>query len=69
MTELLLAQAQGDILWWIVAAIIIGAAIAILVVVLQAYGLAIPQWTWRILGILLVAFVAVAAIKILWSLW
>lgn len=51
----------------IVALIVIAAAIGILFVVLRVAGIAIPAWAVQIFWIVLVAFVAIFAIRLLFS--
>lgn len=54
---------------WVVAVILICAAIAIMIVVIPAMGIVIPSWVMQVIWILIIAFVAVAAIGILVKLW
>ncbi len=54
---------------WVIAVIIVAAAVAILFVALPAMGIVIPQWVVSIFWIVLIAFVAVAAIGLLMKLW
>jgi hypothetical protein len=50
-------------IWLIVALAVIGIAY----VAAQAMGVPIPDWVWKIIGIIIVAVVAVVAIKFLVS--
>lgn len=43
--------------------VVIAALIAIVVVACQGMGVPVPAWVWRILGIILVAVVALWAIR------
>jgi hypothetical protein len=54
---------------WIITVIIFAAAIAILMVVLPLLGFSIPAWAMTIFWILVVAVVAVVAIRFLVALW
>ncbi len=54
---------------WVVAVIVICAALAILMVVLPAMGIVVPSVFMQILWILVIAFVAIAAIGLLVKLW
>jgi hypothetical protein len=71
MTELLLAQAMdgGTLVSWLIGAVIIGAIIGVVIIALNKFGIPIPQWVWQIAGIVLVAVVAIVAIKFLVSIW
>lgn len=48
-----------------IGAIVILGIIAIVYVAAQAMGVPIPMWVWHILGIVLVVFVCVFAIKLI----
>lgn len=67
MSALVLAQAGvvGAVAGWVIIAIVVAAIIGIGMVVLRATGVAIPPWVITIFWIVLVAFVAVVAIKFL----
>jgi hypothetical protein len=54
---------------WIVAIIIVAAAVGILLVVIPVLGFSIPGWVIQIAWILLVAVIAVGAIRFLMYLW
>ncbi len=54
---------------WIIAIIILLAAVAILYVAVPAMGIAIPPWAIQIFWILVIAFVAIAAIRLLIGMW
>jgi hypothetical protein len=54
---------------WIIAIIIVAAAIGIMFVVMPLLGFAIPEWAIQIFWILVIAVVAIAAIRFLISLW
>ena len=67
----MLAQMQN--LTWstfdiIKAVIIIAAMVAILILGLRYFGVQIPQIVWQVIGIVLVAFLCIVAIKILFSM-
>ena len=47
--------------------IIVLAVVAIAYIAVRQFGLPIPQWVWQILGVLIVAVVAIVAIKVLLS--
>ena len=51
-----------------IAIIIIGAVVGIVYVALQQFGVAIPPWVVRIFWIVVVAIVAILAIRFLLSL-
>ncbi len=55
----------GQVERWIIIAVILAAIIAVALVAFRAFGIAIPEFVVMIGWILVVAFVAVAAIKIL----
>jgi hypothetical protein len=66
MTPVLAQFVAGySILQMIITVIVVIAAIGIAYVVAQASGVAIPPWVIRIGWIVLVAFVAIFAIKLL----
>jgi len=50
---------------WIIIAVILAAIIAVALVAFNAFGIAIPSFAWTIGWIIVVALVAVAAIKAL----
>ena len=50
---------------WAVLIIVVAAIVAVVVVALQKFGITIPDWVQRIFWILLVAFVCVAAVRLL----
>jgi hypothetical protein len=52
----------------LVAVIVIAAVLGITYVAVKAMGLPVPAWTWQIVGILIVAVVAVFAIRVVLSL-
>lgn len=73
MTYQLLAQGGRFLAGWglveiIIAVIIIGAAIGIMYIALQKFGVAIPPWAIQIFWIVIVAFVAIFAIRLLFSM-
>lgn len=51
-----------------VAVVVVAAVIALVVVALRQFGVAIPGWVQQVFWIIVVAFVVVAAIKIVASL-
>lgn len=67
---LLIAQgiAGWTILHYIVVFIVVCAAIGIMYVALAKFGVTIPDWVVKIFWIVVVAFVAIVAIKFLWGL-
>jgi hypothetical protein len=67
---LLLAQAVGGatMLQWIIVAIIVLAAIAILFAVTRHFGISIPPVLVFIFWVIVIAVVAIFAIKLLWSM-
>lgn len=73
MNWLLLAQSgylsSMGILGWIIAIIILAGAVAILVVILNRFGIKVPDWIIQILWILFAVVVGVVAIRFLWTLW
>lgn len=52
----------------LIAIIVIAAAVAIMYVALRQFGIQIPQWVIQIFWIVVVAFVAIVAIRIVMSL-
>jgi uncharacterized protein (DUF983 family) len=52
----------------LIAVVIVAGAVAIVYVVLERMGVAIPEWVIRIFWILVVAVVAILALKFLFSL-
>ena len=48
-----------------IAIIIILAVIGIVIIAARVMGVPIPQWVWQIIGIIVVAFVAIWAIRFL----
>lgn len=53
---------------WVVAIVIVAAVVAILYFALQAMGVALPEWFKKICLVVLVAVVAILAIKLVASL-
>jgi hypothetical protein len=73
MTWQILAQGGRFMAGWglvdiIIAIIIIAAAIGIMYVALRVFGVAIPPWVVQIFWIVVVAFVAIFAIRLLFSM-
>jgi len=70
MTALLLAQAAGgaSLLQYIIVAIIVIAAIAILYAVARHFSVTIPPVLIFIFWVLVIAAVAVFAVKFLWGM-
>jgi hypothetical protein len=60
--------AAGSILQWLILAIVIIAGIGVVYLVAKRAGFPIPDWFVQIVGIIVLAFVAVIALKLLWSL-
>jgi hypothetical protein len=69
---LLLSQMMAGGAWSIgqiaVAVIIVLALVGIVLIAAKAMGVTIPQWAWQIIGIVVVAFVAIVAIKFVLSM-
>jgi hypothetical protein len=53
---------------WVICIIIVAAVIAVMYVALNQFGITIPPWAVRIFWILVVAVVAILAIRFLLSL-
>lgn len=51
-----------------IAVIVIAAIIAVVFIAVRAFGLPIPQWVWQIIGVIIVAFVCIFAIRLLMSM-
>ena len=51
----------------IIAIVIIGAAVGIMYIALRQFGVAIPPWAIQVFWIVVVAFVAIFAIRLLFS--
>lgn len=68
----LLAQAVGPAGWSIgqiaIAVILIAAIVAVVFIAVRAFGLPIPQWVWQVIGVLIVAFVCILAVRLLMSM-
>lgn len=58
----------GGILNILIYMIVIAAVIAIVYVALQQFGIAIPPWAAKIFWIVVVAFVAIFAIRVILSM-
>lgn len=58
----------GGIINLLIYVIVIGAVIGIVYVALQQFGVAIPAWATKIFWIVVVAFVAIFAIKLILSM-
>jgi hypothetical protein len=66
---LLLGQVGGWGLEKIILTIlIVGGAVAILLIALRAMGVAMPQWVWQILMVIAVVIVAAIAIRFIFTL-
>lgn len=67
---LLLAQAIAgmSILKMIIIVIVIAAAIGIMLVALKQFGVQLPPWLMTIFWIVVVAIVAIFAVKLVWGL-
>lgn len=65
--SLLLAQAAGGLVHWIVIAIVVVAVVAIFYVAMKAMGMQPPPWVIQIFWIVVIAVVAIVAIKFLLS--
>lgn len=70
MSAILIAQAAAGLtlLHWIVIAIVVIAAVGIALAVAKHSGVAIPAVVWTIAWIVIIAFVAIIAIKLLMQL-
>lgn len=64
---MLLAQAgvASALGYWVILAIIVAAIVGVLLVVIRTTGVSVPPWVGQILWIVLVAVVAVVAIRFL----
>ncbi len=66
---IMLFLAQAGISWSVaniaIAIVIIAALVALVLVALRQFGIAIPAWVQQIFWILIVAFVVIFAIKLL----
>ncbi len=51
-----------------IAVVVIAAVIAVVVIALREFGVAIPRWALQVLGVLIVAFIVIIAIKLLLSM-
>lgn len=60
---------EWSILAILIAIVVIAAGVAIVYVALRKFGVTIPDWVVQIFWILVVAFVAILALKFLWSMW
>lgn len=64
----LLAQLGG---WGVgqiaIAVIVILAIVAIVAIAVRAMNVPIPAWVWHVLGVLVVAFVCILAVRLLMS--
>ena len=60
----LMGWGLGEIL---VLIIVIAALLSIVYVAVDAMGSPIPAWVWKIIGIVIIAFVAIVAIKLVLS--
>jgi NADH:ubiquinone oxidoreductase subunit K len=69
MMTALLAQAGGySLVHWLIIAIVVCAAIGIAIVAMKQSGITIPPAIWTIIWIVVVAAVAIVAIRILLTL-
>lgn len=68
MTIELAVIAGYSLLQVLIAVVIVAGAVAILYIVLQRMGIAIPDWVVQIFWILVVVLVAILAFKFLFSL-
>ena len=59
----------GSILQWVILVIVVAAVIGIVLVALRKFGVAIPDWAVQIFWIVVVAIVAIGAIKIVMGLF
>lgn len=60
---------EWSILAILIAIVVIAAGVAIVYVALRKFGVTIPDWVVQIFWILVVAVVAILALKFLWSMW
>lgn len=73
MTHQILAQGGRALAGWslqslIIAIVIIAAAVGVMIVALKVFEVSIPPWVVKIFWIVLVAFVAIFAIRLLFSM-
>jgi len=54
---------------WIMAIILAAAAVAILMIALPAMGIAVPGWAMNMLWVIVIAICAMAAIRVLSSMF
>lgn len=67
---LLIAQIGGmPIIHWIIVIIVVAAAIGIMYVALQQFGVQIPDFVVKIFWICVVAVVAILAVKFIAGIW
>lgn len=52
-----------------IAVVVIAAVVALVYVALRAFKVEIPAWVIQVFWILIVAFVVIAAIKLVLSMW
>jgi hypothetical protein len=52
----------------LIAILVIGGAVAILLIAMKAMGMTLPDWIWKILVICAVVFVAAVAIHFVFNL-
>ncbi len=48
-----------------VAIILVAAIIGIVAIACREFGVAIPQWLWQVIGIVVAAFVCIVAVRFL----
>jgi hypothetical protein len=59
------AYSLPDMLVWV---IIVVACLAVAFIAVKACGVPVPPWVWQIIGIVVIAFVAICAIRFLSTL-
>lgn len=52
----------------VITCIIVAAVIGVALIAARVFGVTIPQWVWQILGIVVVAVIAIVAVRFLLSL-
>lgn len=63
-----MSNGKDQVFRWIIIAIAVAAAIGILLVAVNVFGIAIPSWLITIFWILVAAVACIAAVKFVWSL-
>ncbi len=69
MLPILAQIGGGTIVHWVVLIIIICAVVGIMFVALREFGVTIPDFVVKIFWIVIAAVLAIAAIKLILSMW